>query len=216
MRCSNDGYDYDEEDVQWTCTASLPAEFKLGSTDVICEGYRNSDDPWVLKGSCGVEYRMLLTDLGEEKFGMQYNGGSQLGSKGQRIVNFVVMLFFCAVLGFILWALLAACFGSGDQRPGNPRGRGGGGGDDGFYPGPPPPYGENDCSSSHRPGWTPGWTPGFWSGALGGTAAGYHMGRNSHRPSSQRYNDYGEGSSRSSSTFSPTTTGTGFGSTRRR
>ncbi|CAI7567583.1 unnamed protein product [Penicillium pancosmium] len=62
MRCKNEGYDYDEEDIQWTCTAPLPSEFKLGSTDVICEGYRNSDDPWVLKGSCGVEYRMLLTD----------------------------------------------------------------------------------------------------------------------------------------------------------
>ncbi|PIG87216.1 hypothetical protein AARAC_004179 [Aspergillus arachidicola] len=69
MRCTNAGYDYDEEDVQWTCTASLPQEFKLGSTDVVCEGYRNADDKWVLKGSCGVEYRLLLTELGERKFG---------------------------------------------------------------------------------------------------------------------------------------------------
>ncbi|GAB1197380.1 hypothetical protein APSETT444_006673 [Aspergillus pseudonomiae] len=72
MRCTNAGYDYDEEDVQWTCTASLPQEFKLGSTDVVCEGYRNADDKWVLKGSCGVEYRLLLTELGERKFGRPY------------------------------------------------------------------------------------------------------------------------------------------------
>ncbi|KNG81846.1 hypothetical protein ANOM_008891 [Aspergillus nomiae NRRL 13137] len=72
MRCTNAGYDYDEEDVQWTCTASLPQEFKLGSTDVVCEGYRNADDKWVLKGSCGVEYRLLLTELGERKFGRRY------------------------------------------------------------------------------------------------------------------------------------------------
>ncbi|OJJ52656.1 hypothetical protein ASPSYDRAFT_164248, partial [Aspergillus sydowii CBS 593.65] len=51
MRCTNEGYGYDVEDVQWTCTASLPGEFKLGSTDVVCEGYRNADDPWILKGS---------------------------------------------------------------------------------------------------------------------------------------------------------------------
>ncbi|KAH1347996.1 hypothetical protein KXX14_003662 [Aspergillus fumigatus] len=44
MRCTNAGYDYDEEDVQWTCTAQLPEEFMLGATDVICEGYRNADD----------------------------------------------------------------------------------------------------------------------------------------------------------------------------
>ncbi|RMJ24595.1 DUF1183 domain protein, partial [Aspergillus sp. HF37] len=69
MRCVNDGFDYDEEDVQWTCTASLPPEFKLGSTDVVCEGYRDAEDRWVLKGSCAVEYRLLLTERGEERFG---------------------------------------------------------------------------------------------------------------------------------------------------
>ncbi|KAF7128781.1 hypothetical protein CNMCM5793_003690 [Aspergillus hiratsukae] len=69
MRCTNAGYDYDEEDVQWTCTAPLPDEFMLGATDVICEGYRNADDKWVLKGSCGVEYRLLLTERGERRFG---------------------------------------------------------------------------------------------------------------------------------------------------
>lgn len=65
MRCTNSGSEYDSEDIQWTCKANLPPEFKLGSTDVICEGYDNADDPFVLKGSCGVEYRLMLTDLGE-------------------------------------------------------------------------------------------------------------------------------------------------------
>ncbi|RHZ58747.1 DUF1183 domain protein [Aspergillus thermomutatus] len=69
MRCTNAGYEYEEEDVQWTCTAPLPEEFKLGATDVVCEGYRNADDKWVLKGSCGVEYRLLLTERGERRFG---------------------------------------------------------------------------------------------------------------------------------------------------
>jgi len=59
MRCTNAGSEYDAEDVQWTCSASLPSEFKLGSTEVICEGYDNADDPWVLKGSCAVEYRLV-------------------------------------------------------------------------------------------------------------------------------------------------------------
>ncbi|KAL9061876.1 MAG: hypothetical protein Q9206_000214 [Seirophora lacunosa] len=59
MRCKNQGADYEDENIQWTCTASLPSEFKLGTTDVICEGYESSSDPYVLKGSCGVEYRLL-------------------------------------------------------------------------------------------------------------------------------------------------------------
>lgn len=31
--------DYDDEYVSWACTADLPREFKLGSTDVLCEGF---------------------------------------------------------------------------------------------------------------------------------------------------------------------------------
>lgn len=69
MQCRNSGSEYGSEDVQWTCQASLPPEFKLGSTDVVCEGYDHPDDPYILKGSCGVEYRLILTAAGEEKYG---------------------------------------------------------------------------------------------------------------------------------------------------
>lgn len=32
--------DYDDEDsISWSCTADLPIYFKLGSTDVLCEGF---------------------------------------------------------------------------------------------------------------------------------------------------------------------------------
>jgi hypothetical protein len=64
MRCKNSGSEYDAEDISWTCQASLPPEFKLGSTDVVCEGYDSPDDPYVLKGSCAVEYRLVLTPMG--------------------------------------------------------------------------------------------------------------------------------------------------------
>lgn len=69
MRCENSGAEYDSEDIQWTCKASLPPEFKLGSTEVVCEGYDSPDDPFILKGSCGVEYRLILTELGEQRYG---------------------------------------------------------------------------------------------------------------------------------------------------
>jgi hypothetical protein len=75
MRCTNAGADYDPEDVQWTCQASLPTEFKLGSTEVVCEGYESPEDPFVLKGSCGVEYRLILTEEGERRFGERVDDG---------------------------------------------------------------------------------------------------------------------------------------------
>ncbi|KAI0390800.1 hypothetical protein F5Y17DRAFT_39640 [Xylariaceae sp. FL0594] len=76
MRCVNQGSSYGgAEDVEWTCSASLPPELRLGSTDVVCEGYAGPDDPYVLRGSCGVEYRLSLTEAGERRFPDIANGG---------------------------------------------------------------------------------------------------------------------------------------------
>ncbi|EAW08674.1 DUF1183 domain protein [Aspergillus clavatus NRRL 1] len=244
MRCTNAGHDYDEEDVQWTCTAPLPPEFKLGSTDVVCEGYRNADDKWVLKGSCGVEYRLLLTELGERRFGIEEDLWSGFSStkgwrRGMSVLGDLIFFgFMGAVFILILWPMVRDCFGlRGRRGPNAGRGGGGfggfgggGGGGDDNYPGPPPPYSSCPSSGSFSArASAPGWRPGFWTGALGGAAAGYQLGRrnNQHdsplagRSSSSRWNyqsDRGESSSRSRSPtrFSATTTGTGFGSTRRR
>ncbi|KAF7174915.1 hypothetical protein CNMCM7691_005383 [Aspergillus felis] len=119
MRCTNAGYDYDEEDVQWTCTAPLPEEFMLGATDVICEGYRNADDKWVLKGSCGVEYRLLLTERGERRFGkIQEDDLRSIprATKGWRrgmdaLVHMIFLGFWAAVLVMILWPMVGADLG---------------------------------------------------------------------------------------------------------
>ncbi|KAL2815944.1 hypothetical protein BJX63DRAFT_153431 [Aspergillus granulosus] len=222
MRCTNEGYGYDEEDVQWTCTASLPGEFKLGSTEVVCEGYRDADDPWVLKGSCGVEYRMLLTELGERKFGRgsvdednwwQSQRPGKLYNVGQRGLNFVGNLIFWGIfIGIfllIIWAALRDWFGP--RRPPQPGARWGWGG--GYPPGPPPPYDSHSYSS----GYGQGWRPGFWTGAM----AGYGLGRRSVRYDAgygggrRRNYDSGEGSS-SSSRLSTPSRSTGFGGTSRR
>ncbi|KAJ5660818.1 uncharacterized protein N7484_000190 [Penicillium longicatenatum] len=240
MRCTNQGYDYDEEDVQWTCEASLPSEFKLGATDVICEGYRNANDKYVLKGSCGVEYRMLLTEQGEKRFGLSAN--KSMASDQPVWEWWMSLLFFTftfGVFGVIIWQL---CCGPASTRTprgprrtrgwfgggGGPGGGGGGGGGGGYdpYSGPPPAYGSwwnSDKPNGGRS--SQGWTPGFWTGALGGAAAGYGMGRRrsgggSSQRSTGRYGGFnaGEGSSRSRSPprFSSPSSSTGFGSTKRR
>ncbi|KAJ5203947.1 uncharacterized protein N7498_004826 [Penicillium cinerascens] len=219
MRCKNEGYDYDAEDVQWTCVASLPAEFKLGSTDVVCEGYRNADDKWVLKGSCGVEYRMLLTELGEEKYGKQTN--SNIG-----IMGWFETIFFFGFIAVVFLIIFAAATGiGGNRRQQERRGwggfwGGGGGGGGGYPPGPPPPYSRFSDSrfSSSRDSDSKSWKPGFWTGVLSGAAAGYGMGRRSGNGGRSNNYDNGEGSSRSARSpgFSSPTSSTGFGSTRRR
>ncbi|KAM0804610.1 hypothetical protein BDR22DRAFT_799482 [Usnea florida] len=181
LRCKNAGSSYGDEDVQWTCAASLPSEFKLGSTDVICEGFSSPEDPYVLKGSCGVEYRLMLTDLGEEKYGRR---GKDIMGDG---AAFIFWLIFIAVVGWMVYAAMIR------DRPGRrPPGAaannwfGGGGDGGGDNDDPPPPYeyrptakAKTTPSRIHRaaPGQRQeGWRPGFWSGALGGAAAGYMAG----------------------------------------
>jgi hypothetical protein len=199
MRCKNAGADYDENNIQWTCTASLPEEFKLGSTDVICEGYDSPDDPYILKGSCGVEYRLVLTDKGHEKFGKgrgRWSGDDDdYGRDGPKSFGEKVAgaLFWLAFIGIALWIVYSAFIArqqgpagaivAGGNRPGWGGGGGGGwGGNDDTNDDPPPPYydarpGSNKKDyGSTQPG-QQGWRPGFWSGALGGAAAGWAANR---------------------------------------
>ncbi|KAF2811036.1 uncharacterized protein BDZ99DRAFT_462311 [Mytilinidion resinicola] len=156
MRCKNAGSDYDDDNVQWTCTASLPEDFKLGSTDVVCEGYESPDDPYILKGSCGVEYRLILTEKGEEKYGKKKPGwfseptkgkpqednhtqdNHTLDNAGARFVAALFWLIFCAVVIYMIYSAFFAR-GGGTRQPETHTpnyGGGGGGGDDD----PPPPY----------------------------------------------------------------------------
>lgn len=203
MRCTNEGADYDAENIQWSCKASLPEEFKIGSTDVYCEGYASSDDPYVLKGSCGVEYRLLLTDKGEAKFGNRNsynpsfdNAGS---SGGAQFMKWLFIFTFVAVACIIVRSMYLQARQGPGQRPRRPPtnwgGFGGGGNDDDD---PPPPYdpyprsyGTAKKKAAPRTSNTTrgsssrtetqqqqqqGWRPGFWTGTAAGAAAGYFAG----------------------------------------
>ncbi|PTB43179.1 hypothetical protein M441DRAFT_66938 [Trichoderma asperellum CBS 433.97] len=231
LRCTNQGSSYGTEDIEWSCTASLPEEFKLGSTDVICEGYSSPDDPYVLKGSCGVEYRLILTDKGEKRYPNVANPNGRWFSDGEGGTDLGAWAFaviFFAILG---WIVYSAWRNGTDPRQRPPRrggygGGGGGGGGGGWGPGwgpgndPPPPYPGTKPDQSQQ-----GWTPGFWSGLAGGAAAGYLAGNRNNRredryasrrwgagPSSSQSFSSGSGSSSSSSRHEST----GFGSTSRR
>ncbi|OBT62111.1 hypothetical protein VE03_09008 [Pseudogymnoascus sp. 23342-1-I1] len=194
MRCKNAGSDYDDENIQWTCTADLPEEFKLGSTDVICEGYDGPDDPRVLKGSCGVEYRLLLTKRGEEVYGQ--GGHNVFSGEDGDMTGFAQLLFWATFLGVAGW-IVYSVWQSWGVAPAAPRreprrnggwgggwGGGGGGGGGGDYPtDPPPPYPGKPSSGQE------GWRPGFWTGAAGGAAAGYMAGNRANR----QYETRGDG-----------------------
>jgi cbb3-type cytochrome oxidase subunit 3 len=240
MRCENAGADYDEGSIQWTCKVDVPEYFKLGSTDVLCEGYSSSKDPYVLKGSCGVEYRLLLTEKGEQKYGYSYSTSTHQSSA---LFNAFFWILFVGVVVWVFWVAIRNMRNQPDQ-PRRPGGYGGGGG---WGPGgpddPPPPYSafpprkrtsyqaRPAAGYANEPGYFPGlgqgWRPGFWTGAAGGGLAGYMAGRreqNQRERDQRQTDDYGSSSRAGSSSNTGSSshsspgryTSTGFGETRNR
>ncbi|KAI6646466.1 Store-operated calcium entry-associated regulatory factor-like [Oopsacas minuta] len=54
--CSNIGSQ--RQDVRWECEADFDQRYKFGRIQVSCEGYEHSEDPYILKDSCGLEYEI--------------------------------------------------------------------------------------------------------------------------------------------------------------
>ena len=193
IRCRNSGSSYTTSDIQWTCTATMPPEFKFGSTDVICEGYDDPDDDYILKGSCGVEYRLMLTEKGQQKYeskvGSSDGYSDTQGGEGLLNSTTATVLFWCVFVGIVIW-MAYSTFASRNRRVNavarrRPRADTGyrpdhDGGDDGGDD-PPPPYSQKPSarkthsanSSQSGQSQAQPWRPGFFSGAAAGAAASY-------------------------------------------
>eukprot|EP01086_Lenisia_limosa_P008863 TRINITY_DN3133_c0_g1_i2.p1 TRINITY_DN3133_c0_g1~~TRINITY_DN3133_c0_g1_i2.p1 ORF type:complete len:153 (+),score=2.99 TRINITY_DN3133_c0_g1_i2:88-546(+) len=65
VQCTNKGSD--GVDVQWKCDADMSSYYQFGRIEVVCEGYDYPDDPYVLGGSCGLEYTIRLTEEGKKE-----------------------------------------------------------------------------------------------------------------------------------------------------
>jgi len=233
VQCVNVGSD-GFGNIQWKCEADLDSSVRFGQTTVSCEGFNHPDDPYILKGSCGLEYTLNLTEQGRQSKG--YSGGHQnhyqhnsqpyYVDNSQKNFNWGNVLMF-VILGVIIMGLLKQCnqnaggtnpssssYGPG-FNPGNNPG--------GSYPGNYPP----GCAPNTY-GTTYGapYQPGFWSGLGTGGLLGYLM---RPRPAHNYYNTgysapsyrsgWGSttsfGSSPSPSTSSPRTA-SAFANTRRR
>lgn len=56
--CNNLGVDSRTSDPAWKCIGNQRIGLWLDDFNVICEGFRDRDDPWILKGSCNFEYTL--------------------------------------------------------------------------------------------------------------------------------------------------------------
>ncbi|GJE85682.1 hypothetical protein PsYK624_017610 [Phanerochaete sordida] len=201
VRCVNIGGEGTE--VDWKCEADLPEALRFGRVQVSCEGYDRPGDPYVLKGSCALEYRLVEVPnalRGEEAHKSPSRLWSWFGGRDPIAILFT--LVWIAVFAYILWHFLKPCFGR--QRTDTPRrpdtgpsrpSYGGGSRPWDHSPrrpsdhtDPPPPYTKypNRPRTSHdvppaAPSAVPDWRPGFWTGAALGGLGTYLMNQNTPR-----------------------------------
>ncbi|KAI3648650.1 hypothetical protein MP228_006504 [Amoeboaphelidium protococcarum] len=191
MRCENVGVDGQTGAVSWKCTAQHDDTVQLGATDVVCEGYANSNDKYVLAGSCGVEYSLHLTARGREYYMVgdgknNKNGknGNLKGTTSGRQTDTEISWFGWMFILLILYILYTSlCRAHRDSRPGGnyngsgpPNNPGGGHRDSP----PPPPYSKHPDPNQEfhaRSGTsTASDTSSFLAGAGLGGIGGYLLG----------------------------------------
>jgi len=169
VRCVNLGGTGTE--VDWKCEADLPDTLRFGRVEVSCEGWSTPGDPYVLKGSCSLEYRLVQIPNS-----LRTSDSPIFSPKDYDWASIAFWILWFAVLSLILYTVLLSCLNNRNARTprpssGTPRPSSGSGH---WFPGdyhdnqsgPPPPY----SKSSQNAGWQ-AWRPGFWTGAaLGGLA----------------------------------------------
>lgn len=231
VQCYNRGSD--GLDIQWECKTDMDNEYRFGKISVSCEGYDYPEDPYVLAGSCGLEYTIDRTTAGSQQSagGNSYSYSNSYTSTSKEKSDFDFMsLFIVGIVIFILWKIV-----TGDNNENNipPAGTEPPPYNPDFIPpagsAPPPSY-----SGRRGYGGTRGWRPGFFSGFGAGwfgnnwwNRPGYgggHYNRYNRGSNQSAYNQgFTDGArnsspkrSSSSSSSSGTRTASGFGGTTRR
>ena len=90
IQCENKGSD--GVDAQWECKAEMDSGYSFGETNVACEGYDYPDDPYILAGSCGVDFTLDRTRNGGSR---QIHSESNFFGSAIVILLMVVCLSLC-------------------------------------------------------------------------------------------------------------------------
>lgn len=220
VQCYNRGSD--GYDIQWECKTEMNNKYRFGKIDITCEGYDYADDPYILAGSCGLEYTIdYSSNAKSSDYYSKYDNSHQtnLGS---------VFGFICVIM--IIFFVYRTCFTSDSYSFSNERF------ESNYHPNattPPPPYGfrpeyqqKQYPAGQQKNGNNNNGQSGFFSGMLAGGLLGYLFGNNrsDYINYSNRYqrdwfgsiNSDNRGASFDHWTNSNSRTSSGFGGTKRR
>jgi len=204
VQCYNRGWD--GQDVQWECKSDMDNLYRFGSVEVVCEGYDYPDDPYILKGSCGLEYTLELTKEGHNRqsnshdygygnsYSNNYGYGSNTYSSNYKKSSGIGDLIVFAAVALVIYALYKTCIdtpnnqtmgdrqysSTGNDYPGGSPGGGGwfgGNSNQGYNQNYGTGYNNDTCGGNQRRHGTGG-GGGFWSGMATGGLLGYMFGGN--------------------------------------
>lgn len=207
IQCTNKGWD--GLDAQWECRADLDNAFRFGETVVVCEGYDYPDDPYILAGSCGVEYTLELTqegrDIRKAKASAGYGGYPTSSSYSSRSSTYNATEE-SAIWGAFTWicvfcVVVWACTGGDGHRHHHTTVHA------------PPAY-TSHCGGGYGGGYSRSGS-GFGTGFVAGSVLGSAFSRPSRSSYASSYSPSSYSSS-SSSRSSGTRSASGYGGTRRR
>ncbi|KAF2980848.1 hypothetical protein EK904_011133 [Melospiza melodia maxima] len=170
----------------WLRCTDLENAYRFGQMEVSCEGYDYPDDPYILRGSCSLLFKLELTAEGARKaknsgsFGSSYYQSSKdYSDSGSGAIVVIVLL----VLAFGVYKFFLS----------NRQSQQSSGGSDGFsqpfwqsQQAPPPPgfkstfTDDNSFGTYSYHGTSSG--PGFWTGLGAGGLLGYLAGKRSRGP----------------------------------
>ncbi|XP_023573370.1 store-operated calcium entry-associated regulatory factor [Octodon degus] len=143
---------------QWECKTDLDIACRFGKTVVSCEGYDSSEDQYVLRGSCGLEYNLDYTDIGLKKLkesgkhqGFSFSDYYKQYSENSCATGGLVTIGVLLTIAFVVYKLFLS---------------------DGQYSSPP--YSEYPPYSQHHQRFTSGAPPpGFKSEFTGPQSTGH-------------------------------------------
>ncbi|XP_041042590.1 store-operated calcium entry-associated regulatory factor isoform X1 [Carcharodon carcharias] len=234
VQCYNKGWD--GYDVQWECKTDMDKAYRFGAITVSCEGYNYPEDPYILRGSCGLEYVIELTEEGLRRK-KPNSGFAHVSDENSTFSHDSFSFMMILVLFALAYLVYMVCLRSQHNRNEFPQDNGQNPGDYCNGAGPsaqPPPPGfkpayrgcttdETFCGEAHPR--STGSGPGFWTGMGAGGLLGYLLGSRRSRPNTSSYPYYPDYSSYQPqekqepnwNTESPGTRSTsGFGGTKRR
>lgn len=91
VQCVNRGSDGIE--VQWECKASLASDLRFGPLSVNCEGYGYPEDPFVVAGSCMLEYTLERSIKSPQV--------KTAASRGWPIMGYVITAILVCIFGWL-------------------------------------------------------------------------------------------------------------------